>query len=111
MSTTTLKITRDGIVLAPAAVTPAGDNFRNTGREFLVVKNDSGSDVAVSLKIQQEVDGVLPAPRSVTVSDGDIVFIGPFPTDEYNNDDGCLEVTYDSSTDVFIAWFRLMTEV
>jgi hypothetical protein len=103
---TTVDITRAGLIL-PKVAAPATDlQFLNTGTEFLAVEISTGS-VVVSLVIADKVDGVTPAPKTVTVAAGAPVLIGPFPTGIYNQPGGLMFVDLAATADVTLDVVRL----
>ena len=108
MATLTVSpITRDGLVVSLAAADVAGDEFANTGKEFLVVDNQSGGNCTVTLDIQRTVDGQAIIDRSVVLADGERRYIGPFKTNFYNDGDGNMNVSYSTVTSVTVAAIQL----
>lgn len=103
-------ISRAGISLTglAAAADAAGDNFANTGNEFLYVNNGSGSSVTVTLVAQQTVDGQALTNKTVAVAAGVAKLIGPFPKGIYNDTNDRMNVTWSSATDVTIAAIKLV---
>jgi len=69
---------------AAAAVADAsklGYQVRNKlNKMMLVVKNNSGGEGYVQVLNPSQVDGLEVAERTYTVADGDILFIGPWPS-------------------------------
>ena len=88
-----------------------GDEFANTGKEVFFVTNNSGGSITVTLVFKPgiNVDGQTPANRTVTIVDGAITVIGPFPNVNYNDTDGRMNVTYSDATDVTVAVMKLAT--
>lgn len=81
-------VDRNGVVLTGAAATvTTGDTFKNTGKEFVVIKNGSGGGVVATLKFgpNGKVDGQSPADRTVNVAAGASAIIGPFPVGPFND--------------------------
>lgn len=104
---TVTTVTRAGVDLAAAFVAAAsgGDEFANTGQEYLHVKNASGSPITVTLDIKNAPDGLTVTDRTVTVgaTTGHQV-IGPFPVGNYNDSTSNLaKVTYSAVTSVTVA--------
>ena len=113
MSVATLtvnKIGRAGINITTSdlvAATAGGDLWANTGAEFLIVNNAGVGAVTVTLAIQATVDGQAPANRTVTVPNGDIMLIGPFPPNSYNDASSNAKITYSGVTSVTVGAFAL----
>lgn len=85
-------ITRAGVDVAgvaPTAVT--GDEWANTGRELLLVKNGSGAPINVTLDLKGTIDAGAPGgglaitDKVVPVAAGETAAIGPFPPGIYND--------------------------
>ena len=98
----------DGLTPAFAAAAAGGDDFPNTGREFIVVKNGGGAPMTVTAVTPQTVAG------SLTVSDEPYTipasgerYIGPFPTGPFNNPQGRVSLTYSAVTTVTIGVFKV----
>ena len=88
----------------------AGNYWPTTGAEWLVVTNGGGSAITVSLVIQQKVDTVTPAARTVSVPAGKTYIIGPFPSAyNDNNNPARMNVTYSAVTTVTVGVFTLGT--
>lgn len=100
-------ISRAGLEPVLAAADVAGDDFVNTGLEFVEVVNGSGSDVTVTLDIQSTVDGQAVTDRTVTVTAGERRIIGPFPTGTYNDSEGKMNISYSAVTSVTVGVFKL----
>lgn len=83
-----LTVSRTGVdifnSLAPADA--AGDEWANTGQEFVILSNTGGGSITVTLEITATVDGLNPVDKTVVVAltNGQKI-IGPFPTGLYNN--------------------------
>lgn len=79
------------------------DTFHNTGREFLHVKNGSGSSVTVTVTAPNPCQwGITNAVHAyviviLTLTDE---MIGPFPIDRFNNASSIVTVTYSAITTV-----------
>lgn len=87
---TVTEITRAGVDVvgvAPTAVT--GDEWLNTGRELIEIKNGSGAPITVTLDIKGTIDagagGLAITDRSVTIAAGVTKAMGPFPPGIYND--------------------------
>lgn len=102
---TVTTVTRAGHDVAGVAATAGagGDEFANTGQEFLEVKNGSGAPITVTLDIKSTVDGAAVTDPTVTVAAGVTKIIGPFPPSIYNDSGtGRAKVTYSDVTTVTV---------
>lgn len=102
-----LEITRAGVDVGAVAAGAGGDEFANTGEEFLYVKNADASGKVVTIVTQQTIDGQAVADRTVSVAASEEKFIGPFQTSVYNDTDGLVQVTYDDVTSVTVRAVKL----
>ena len=100
---TSQQIANTGLNSAYSAASASGDSFVNTGREFLHVKNGSGSSVTVTIATEQTVEGLAVADATVTIPAGEDRFIGPFATNTFNDSDRQVNFTYSSETSVTVA--------
>lgn len=98
-------ITRAGIIPALVAAAAGGDDFPNTGVEFIRVKNASVTALNVTIVTQGTVDGLAIADRVVNIAAGVEKAIGPFPAATYNNAQGRVALTYDQVVTVTIGVF------
>ncbi|MBU0846543.1 hypothetical protein KKH23_05085 [Patescibacteria group bacterium] len=96
-------ISRSGLKAVYSVAASGGDEFANTGSEFIHVKNDDGSSHTVTIETVATVDGLAVADRDLAVPAGEDRMIGPFPTGTYNDSDGKAQLTYDAVTSVTIA--------
>ncbi len=105
---TVQQVSRTGLEATYAAATPIllTDEFNNDGRTFFHVKNGA-IDCVITVAVAKTVDGMAVTPRTVTCTANEERFIGPFPTDIYNDADGHVNVTYDDVTNVTVAAIRL----
>ncbi len=106
----TLTITtmsRAGVDATSAAVAASGggDKFLNDGASFLYVNNAGGSSITVTLTwgVGGAVDGSTPTAKTVSVTNGHAVLIGPFPTQFYSDSNGYMNWTYSATTSVTVA--------
>ena len=96
-------IARTGLLLAPVAAAVGGDLLPNTGKEFLLVKNDGMSaSINVTITPTKTVDGLTPAARVVAVAAGAQKLFGPFSPSEYNNANGQVPIAYSAVTDITV---------
>lgn len=104
------KMARTGLNMTtlPVAADNAGDKWANSGREYIEVTNGSGGAVTLTFPIQARIDGQAPSSLTVSVPAGDVLAIGPFPANWYNDTLGNANVTYSSVTSVKIAVVQMI---
>jgi hypothetical protein len=103
-------IDRSGLNPVLSASDVAGDEFVNTGKEFIVIDNASGSPVSVTLDIQATVDSQAVTDRVVSVPAGEQRYIGPFKPSIYNDGDSHMNVSYSAVTSLTTGIIRLTAE-
>ncbi len=101
---TVATVTRAGVdVVGAAATVTVGDEWANTGYEFLEVKNGSGAPITVTLDIKTAPDGLAVTDPTVSVGAGVTKIIGPFPPGIYNDETtGRAKATCSSVTSVTV---------
>lgn len=108
MATLTARtVVRAGVDPALVACSGGGDEFVNTGAEFILVTNGHTSDWVVTIATPATVDGLAVADRTVTIPDGESRLIGPFPKATYNSGTNKVNLTYDGVTAMTIAVLKL----
>lgn len=111
MATLTVQtIDRAGDGLAPvyAAAAAGGDDFPNTGQQFLHVKNGGGAPITVTAVTPQQVAGLGVADETYSIPNDALgKFIGPFPTQTFNNAQQRVALTYSAVTSVTVAVLRV----
>lgn len=102
-------ITRAGsdLTTLAAAADVAGNNWANTGSEFLFIKNASVGAITLTLAFGPGavVDGVTPASHTVSLTAAHEYLIGPFPTTIYNDINGLMQITFSGVTTLTLAVF------
>src|SRR6478672_3621863 len=104
---TVTPITRAGIAGTLAAAAGGGDSFANNGQVYVEVVNGGGSPITVSIAISASIDGISVPARTVSVTNGQRRLIGPFPTGQYNDANGLVQLTYSGVTTVTVGAFQL----
>ncbi len=91
-----------------SAAAAAGNSCENTGREFIEVKNGSGSQIWVTVTTPALINGLAVADANVTVAatTGDKM-IGPFEPSLFNDSAGLISVDYSAVGSVTVACLRL----
>lgn len=95
-----------GLDATYAAADVAGDEFLNTAKECIHVKNGSASPVTVTIASPNACSFSVTDTahdRVVTIAAGDDKFIGPFPKAQFNDVDGMVQVAYSDVTTVTVA--------
>ena len=96
-------LSRAGVSLAGVSASVAGDTWKNTGSEVLVVANGGVGSVTLTFAVPVLIDGGLAvASRTVAVGAGITMAMGPFPPSIYNSDEGMAVVTYSGVTSVSV---------
>ena len=101
-----LKITEDGTVGAVGTCTPGGDEFTNTGVEFIRITNSHASVGYTITVTAQTANFYLPrygkltkSSVSASVANGNTVFLGPFRPSVFNDSSEKVQVTYVKTSD------------
>ena len=97
------QISRTGLSPTYAACGAGGDEFVNSGDEFIHIKNGHTGTQTVTIATPATVDGLAVADRDVAVPSGEERMIGPFPAATYNDGDSKVQLTYDAVTLLTIA--------
>lgn len=99
MATQTVQnVTRAGVNPTYASAAVGGDEFVNTGKELIHIKNGDSSNMTLTVATQGTVDGQAVADRTVVVPLGGETVLGPFPTSVYNDTNNKVQLTYSSVT-------------
>src|SRR5579871_3542212 len=88
--------------IAVAADAGKSDKFLNTGSQFFYCNNAGGSPITLTLTYGTggTIDGQTLPNRTITVTNGHSVLVGPFPTNLYNDANGYMNVSYSAVTSV-----------
>ncbi len=100
------KIIEDGLDGSLSTCTPSGDEFTNTGVEFIRVTNDHASAGYTVTVTAQTTNYYLPRYGKLTksnVSDavtaGNTIFLGPFRPSVWNDANNKVQITYVKTSD------------
>lgn len=108
MATLTVQeIPLTGVAPSYDAATGGGDEFVNSGREFIHVKNGGGGSINVTINSQVNCNQGYDHDAVVAVGASAEKMIGPFPKDRFNDSGGKAQITYSGVTSVTIAVIRL----
>lgn len=104
MATLTVqKVVLAGIAPSYDAAAAGGEEFVNSGRVFIHVKNGGGSSIDVTVDSQTPCSQGFDHNAVVAVGAAADKMIGPFPKDRFNDTAGKVQVTYSGVTSVTIA--------
>lgn len=101
------KISLTGLGPAFVSASEGGDEFANSGRVFLHVKNGHTSDQTVTVNSLRICDLGYDHDAIVTVPAGEERLIGPFPRFRFNDPNGKVQVSYSGVTALTIAAIEL----
>ena len=101
-------LTKQSVVLTglnPSYVAAAagGDEFVNSGRAFIHVKNGGAGSIDVTVDSQAPCSQGYDHDAVVAVPAGEERMIGPFPKDRFNDSSEKVQITYSGVTSVTIA--------
>ena len=87
-----------------------GDEFQNTGKEFVIIDNADASPTTVSAAVQANAQSlnVSGITKDVTVPATTTGMMGPFDTRYYNDSNGRVQLTYTSVTSLNVAVVRIV---
>ena len=108
MATIAVKtVSIDGVTVGATAAAAGGDQFLNTGREWVRFVNASGGDITVTVTAQSdcihgELDDI-----TIVVPAGEERYAGIFQPDVYNDINGYVQVTYSGVTSFSLRPFIL----
>lgn len=92
---------------ALAAATAGGDQFTNTGREFIEINNGHTSPQTVTINSQVNCSYGFDHNQAVEVTNGERRLIGPFPTSRFNDANNMVQLTYDAVTALTVGVYKL----
>lgn len=104
MATLTVSnVSISGLDIVGVAAAAGGDEWANTGREYILIKNGGGSPITATLDIKATVDDLAVTDPTVSVAAGATMIVGPFPPGIYNDaTTGRAKVTYSAVTSVTV---------
>lgn len=94
--------------ITPVYVTPVADghSFANDGKQFVHIKNSSGSTIYITITTPATVGGMAIADVNEAITTGTERMIGPFDPTYFNNSGGTVYVDY-SAISVTVGAFKL----
>jgi hypothetical protein len=96
-------INLNGTTITFSSASAGGDQFANTGRELLLVRNGGASSVTTTVAAQGRYRGVPFSNVTLTVPAGGEVIAGPFPPEVFNDANGRVNLSYSAVTSVTVA--------
>lgn len=99
---TVATVTRAGLDVVGVAADAAGDEWANTGQEFVEIKNGSAGSINATLDIKPNIDGAAVTDPVVAIAAGVTKIIGPFPPGLYNDANNRAKVTCSAVASVTI---------
>jgi hypothetical protein len=93
-----------------AAAEVGGDEFVNTGKEILIVKNADASDKTVTISAQNNCSHGFAHDGGGTVTAGETAVFGPFNKNRFNDTSEKVQVAYSAVTSVSIAVAQVIYE-
>ena len=103
-----LKITEDGVTGALGNCAGGGDEFTNSGVEFIRIYNGNASTRTVTITAQT-TNYYLPrygkltkSNTTKTVANGETILLGPFRPSTWNDVNDKVQITYNAVTDLKI---------
>lgn len=97
------KIVKTGLSPSFVAAEAGGDEFANSGRTFLHVKNEGTGSIDVTVDSVKACDQGFDHDLVVAVPNGEERLIGPFEPGRFNNSASRVAVSYSGVTSVTVA--------
>ena len=101
-------ISRAGVQPSLVSAAGGGDEFLNSGKEYLEVTNGGGGSITVTIETQATVGGNAVTDDDIVIGAGETHKIGPFPPTIYNDNNGFVQVTYSGVASVTVGVFRMV---
>jgi hypothetical protein len=92
-----------GITVARSPASKEGHSVENDGKIILHVENNGSEKVSVTIKTAYVRAGLKLSDRVIEVQAGSDAFVGPFPVDIYNQDDGRVHIDYSQTEGVEVS--------
>jgi len=100
-------VTLAAITPSYAACAAGGDEFVNSGRDFIHIKNGHTSPQTVIMNSQAACDQGFDHDVSIAVTNAQERMIGPFPKGRFDDAGGKVQLTYSGVTALTIAIIRV----
>jgi len=102
-------VTEDGLTATGSAAAGGGDQYYNSGIEWIEITNDDATATTVTVTAQA-TQVTIPgygdldkADRTLVVAAGTVMKAGPFPKTAFNNAGGYVQLTYSKVTSLNVA--------
>lgn len=102
--------TYSGLTPTYASCASGGDSFANDGRTFIHIKNGHSSPQTVTIASNVNCNMGHDHDVAVAVTNAEERMIGPFRTDQFNDGNARVTLTYSGVTSLTIAVIKLATE-
>jgi hypothetical protein len=86
-----------------------GDSFPNTGLEYAIFTNGSGSPITITEVLQAQIDGQSATSKTFVVPAGKSMLAGPWPTATYSDGNSRMNFTYSGVTSLTVGVFKNTT--
>jgi hypothetical protein len=96
-----------GLEPSYAAADVGGDEFVNSGRDFIHVKNGHTSEQTVTMNSQTACSFGFDHDAAVAIPASEERMIGPFPKNRFDDSNGKVLITYSGVTSLTIAVLRV----
>lgn len=87
---------------AAVAANAGGDTFKNDGKTFLYIRNDSAGSITLTLSATPTPAGLTITPPTIVVAATSTVLAGPFDPAYMNDANGNISITYSGVTTLTI---------
>lgn len=84
----------------------SGDTLLNNGEMIVIVQNNGSSSREITFATTATVEGETVSDKTVTLSADTTGIYGPFDKQNFNNDNGKIDISYSDTTSVNIAAVR-----
>ncbi len=96
-----------GLTAKYSPATTEGHTVENDGKVLLHIKNVGKAEITVTVLTAYVRAGLKLADRIVTVEAGGEAFVGPFPVDIYNQEDGRIHIEYSDPANTKVAILKV----
>lgn len=96
-----------GLTPSYAAAAAGGDQFANSGREMIHLKNGAGVSQTVTTDSQEPCDQGFDHDNAVAIPAGEERMIGPFPKSRFDDASGKVQLTYSAVASLTIAVIKV----
>lgn len=98
-------VIRTGTGLSPtfSSCAGGGDEFVNSGEDFIYIVNGHSSPQTVTIATPVTTDGLAVAENAIAIPNAEGRMIGPFPKTIYNDGNAKVQLTYSGVTSLTIA--------